>query len=101
MTFNIRAMGMDMTDAIKDYAETKFAGLEKFYDNIIHIEVDLGLDTHHHLKGDIYKCITMVQVPNHVFRVEKDEKNLYKAIDKVKDHLREEMIAWKEKVRGR
>jgi ribosome-associated translation inhibitor RaiA len=43
----------------------------------------------------------MVQVPNHVFRVEKDEKNLYKAIDKVKDHLREEMIAWKEKVRGR
>lgn len=100
MTFNIRAFGMDMTDAINAYAEEKLTGLEKFYDNIIHIECDLGLDTRHHLKGDIYKCTASVQVPNHVFRVEKQEKNLYKAIDKVKDHLREEITAWKEKVRG-
>lgn len=99
MTFNIRAIGMDMSSAISRYAEEKLSGLEKYVGNILHIEVDLGLDTRHHNKGEIYKCVGMVQVPNHVFRVEKQEKNLYKAIDKVRDHLREEMTAWKEKKR--
>jgi len=99
MTTSIRAFGMDMTDAINDYVEDKLMSLDKFYDNIIHIECDLGLDTRHHNKGEIYKCTASVQVPNHIFRVEKEEKNLYKAIDKVRDHLREEITAWKEKNR--
>jgi putative sigma-54 modulation protein len=99
MTINIHAAGMDLTDAIKDYAEEKISSLEKYYDNIIHIEVDLGLDSHHHNKGEIYSCAATIEVPSKVFRVEKEEKNLYKAIDKVRDHLREEMTAWKEKVR--
>jgi len=99
MTFNIRAMGMELTPAINQYAEEKLSGLEKYLDNILHIEVDLGLDTHHHNKGEIYKCVGMVEVPGNMFRVEKSEKDLYKAIDKVRDHLREEMTAWKEKKR--
>lgn len=99
MTINIRAMGMDLTDAIKQYAEEKMSTLEKYYDNILHIEIDLGLETHHHNKGEIYRCSTMVEVPNRVFKVEKTEKNLYKSIDKVRDHLREEITAWKEKLR--
>jgi putative sigma-54 modulation protein len=99
MTINIRAMGMELTDAIKQYAEDKFTTLEKYYDKIIHTDVDLGLETHHHNKGEIYSCSTIVEVPNKTFKVEKQEKNLYKAIDKVKDHLREEITAWKEKQR--
>jgi len=99
MTFNIRAVGMDLTPAINQYAEEKLSSLEKYLDNILHIEVDLGLDTHHHNKGEIYKCVAMVEVPGTMFRVEKSEKDLYKAIDKVRDHLREEMTAWKEKKR--
>jgi len=90
---------MELTDAIKQYVEDKLTSLEKYYDNITHIEVDLGLETHHHNKGEIYNCAVTVEVPNKVFRVEKTEKNLYKAIDKVRDHLREEMTAWKEKMR--
>ncbi|MBD3281120.1 ribosome-associated translation inhibitor RaiA [Candidatus Uhrbacteria bacterium] len=99
MTINIRAKNMDLTDAIRQYAEDKFTSLDKFYDNILHIEVDLGLDTNHHNKGEIYSCTTMVDVPNKLFRVTKQEKDLYKAIDKVRDHLREEITSWKEKNR--
>lgn len=99
MTINIRAMGMELTEAIKQYAEEKFSTLEKYYDNIIHTDVDLGLETHHHNKGEIYSCSTLVEVPNKIFKVEKQEKNLYKSIDKVRDHLREEITAWKEKQR--
>jgi ribosomal subunit interface protein len=99
MTINIRAMGMELTDAIKKYVEEKFEGLEKYYDNIMLVEINLGLETHHHNKGEIYSCSATVDVPNKVFKVEKTEKNLYKSIDKVRDHLREEITAWKEKLR--
>ncbi|MFZ6015221.1 MAG: ribosome hibernation-promoting factor, HPF/YfiA family [Patescibacteria group bacterium] len=99
MTINIRAKNMDLTEAIRQYSEEKFTTLDKFFDNILHIEVDLGLDTNHHNKGEIYSCTTMVDVPGNLFRVSKQEKDLYKAIDKVRDHLREEITAWKEKNR--
>ncbi|MFA6099581.1 MAG: ribosome-associated translation inhibitor RaiA [Patescibacteria group bacterium] len=99
MNINIRAMGMDLTEAIKQYVEEKFETLEKYYDNILIIEISLGLENHHHNKGEIYSCSATVNVPNKVFKVEKTEKSLYKAIDKVKDHLREEITAWKEKQR--
>ena len=99
MTINIRAKNMELTDAIRDYTEEKLSSLEKFYNNILHTEVDLGLDSNHHNSGEIFMCIAVVEVPGKVFRVEKTEKNLYKAIDKVKDHLKEEIIAWKEKNR--
>lgn len=90
---------MDLTDAIRQYAEEKYGSLDKFFDNILHIEVDLGLDTNHHNKGEIYSCTAMIDVPGKLFRVTKQEKDLYKAIDKVRDHLREEITAWKEKNR--
>jgi putative sigma-54 modulation protein len=99
MTVNIRAKNMDLTDAIRQYAEDKYTTLDKFFDNILHIEVDLGLDTKHHNKGEIFSCTVMVDVPGKLFRVTKQEKDLYKAIDKVRDHLREEITAWKEKNR--
>lgn len=99
MTINIRAKNMDLTDAIRQYAEEKLTSLDKFYDNILHIEVDLGLDTTHHNKGKIYTCTAMVDIPNNLVRVTKEEKDLYKAIDKVRDHLREEITAYKEKLR--
>ena len=95
----MRAKNMEMTDAIRAYTEEKLMSLDKFYDNILHIEVELGLDTTHHNSGDIYNCTAIVDVPNHLFRVSKEEKDLYKAIDKVRDHLREEITAWKEKNR--
>ena len=99
MTFHIRAMGMEPTPAIQSYVEEKLTGLEKFYDGIIHIEVDLGKDTNHHNKGDIFTCIAMVQVPGDMLRVEKTEEDLYKAIDKVRDHLREMLVERKERMR--
>lgn len=91
---------MDLTDAIRQYAEEKLSDLEKFHDNIIHIEVDLGRNTNHHQKGDVFFCTVMVDVPQHQFRVEKSEEELYKAIDKVRNHLQQEIIRWKERQQG-
>jgi putative sigma-54 modulation protein len=99
MNINIRAEGIELTDAIRQYVEEKFGMLEKFDSHILQIDVDLAMDTHHHQKGDIYSCSANVQVPGDVLRVERNEDDLYKAIDKVKDHLRQLLTERKEKLR--
>ncbi len=88
MTINIRARGVDMTPAIKEYVEEKMQALEKYAD-VAHMDVEVGMSSHRHNKGDVFECKVVVEVGSDVLRVEKEEEDLYKAIDKVKDHLRE------------
>lgn len=99
MTINIRASGMELTPAIRQYVEEKFGMLEKYAQNILQIDIDLGLDTHHHQKGAIFFCTAKIDIPKDMLTVEKHEEDLYKAIDKVKDHLQESLIERKERVR--
>ena len=68
-----------------------------FFDNIIHIDADVGMRSTHHNKGKIYYAEVNVQIPGKLVRVEKDAEDLYKAIDKVKDHMKVEL----EKVKGK
>jgi len=99
MTINLRAEGIELTDAIRQYVEEKFNMLEKYESRIVQIDVDLAMDSNHHQKGEIYSCSANVSVPGDMLRVEKREEDLYKAIDKVKDHLREILTERKEKLR--
>lgn len=94
----VQATGMEMTDAIRQYAEDKVASLEKFYQGITKVEVDVGLRSHHHNKGKNYYAEMNLHVPHHpLVRVVKDAEDLYKAIDKVRDHLKVEL----EKLKGK
>jgi len=99
MTLNIRAMGMELTDAIRQYVEEKFNSLEKYSDKIVRIDVDLGKASNHHQKGDVFTCAAIVQIPGDVLKIEKTEEDLYKAVDKVKDHYREALVQLKERQR--
>lgn len=99
MTINIRALGIELTPAIRQYVEDKMQMLEKYDQQIILADVDLGMETHHHLKGKIFNCKVTLEVPGDVLKIEKQEEDLYKAIDKVKDHLREMLTERKEKIR--
>jgi putative sigma-54 modulation protein len=49
-------------------------------------------------KGDIFRAEVNLEVPNEILRVEKTESDLYKAIDKVKDHLELIIKKYKEKL---
>ncbi len=89
MVINIRAVGMELTPAIRQYIEEKFASLEKFANDIMQVDVDLGKLTNHHNKGKIMNCAAVLQLKGSVIKIERTAEELYKAIDKVKDHLRE------------
>lgn len=97
MTINIRAVGMELTPAIRQYVEEKFGSLDKFAPKAMQIDVSVGKESDHHNKGDVFVCIANMEMPGDLLRVERNAKSLYKAIDKVKDHLRETLAQRKEK----
>lgn len=87
----ITGRGIELTDAIKDYAEKKISGLDKFYGQIIRAVVTVGLETHHHQKGDIFFCECKLEIPGNDLFASKTENTLYRAIDKVHSDLENEL----------
>jgi len=99
MQVTITGKSIELTEAIKDYAEKKIDSLDKFYDNILRAEVVVGLETRHHLKGKNFVCECKLVVPGKDLFATKEEANLYKAIDKVRDYLESELKKYKVKER--
>lgn len=98
MTINIRALNMELTEAIRQYAEEKFQSLEKYEPTIMHVDMQIGKETNHHHKGDIFTCSATLEVSGDVLKIERSEDDLYSAIDKVKDHFRETLAQRKERM---
>ncbi|MBU0637145.1 MAG: ribosome-associated translation inhibitor RaiA [Patescibacteria group bacterium] len=96
---NIKATNIELTDETKDYIQQKVNMLEKFLGKIqiLNVNFEVELTTHHHLKGQIYRAEMNLEVPGELLRVEKTEKNLFKAIDKVKDHMAVVIKKYKDK----
>lgn len=91
MKIQITGKGIELTEAIKAYVDKKIGGLEKFYDKILKADVKVGKETDHHLKGQIFIAECKLDVPGVDLFASKNEKNLYKAIDKVRDYLEGEI----------
>lgn len=89
MQINIKATKIDLTDAVKSYVQEKVDMLEKYLGDTraVNCDMEVGLISNHHNKGEIFRAELNLQLPGEVLRVEKTEPDLYKAIDKVKDHM--------------
>jgi ribosomal subunit interface protein len=101
MKINVQATGVDLTEALKRHATEKIESLEKFFDGIVMVNVDMGMKSQHHQKGKIFFAEANVHLPGKMVRVVKEANDLYKAVDKVKDHLKVELKKAKEKMRDK
>lgn len=103
MDIKIKATRFELTDAIRDYCQMKMDMLDKYLGDVqvtnCDVELDMAVGGQH--KGEIFRAEVNLTVPKEVLRVEKTEVDLYKAIDKVKDHLAEAIKKYKEKLAGR
>lgn len=99
MRINIKATKIKLTPEIKSYVEEKMDMLEKYLGNVqvTNCDVEVGMAVGNQLSGKIYRCEANLSVPGDLLRVEKTEKELFKAIDKVKDHLARSIRRYKEK----
>lgn len=100
MKTTIKSTKLEVTAAIKKYIESKMDMVEKYLGDIKTINCDFEIEKSvggQH-KGEIFRAEVTLQVPRQVLRIEKTEKDLYKAIDKVKDHLELVIKKYKEKL---
>ena len=98
MNININFTGMESTEAIKEYVTEKVESLTTFFEGIESADIDVGMKSHHHLKGNVHYAEFKLQIPGRPsLYVVKESDDLYKAIDKVRDHMKVEL----EKVKGK
>jgi len=100
MKINIKSTKLELTPAIRNYFQEKIDMLEKYLGEIkvINCDVEIEKSVGGQHKGEIFRAEVNLQVPREILRVEKTEKDLYKAIDKVKDHLELIIKKYKEKL---
>lgn len=98
MDISFKATNLELTEALKNYATEKIVSLEKYYAGIVRARVDLERTTKHHHKGGALWCaVANVQAPGHLFRAEAEAEDIYAAIDRLKDELKNELQAAKKK----
>jgi putative sigma-54 modulation protein len=95
----IKATNLEMTDALHDYFVEKIGMLDKYLGDIQVINCDCEIEkaVGGQNKGEIFRAEVNIEVPGELLRVEKTETDMYKAIDKVKDHLELVIKKYKDK----
>lgn len=100
MNIKIKSTRLELTPAIRDYFQAKMDMIEKYLGEVkvLNCDVEISKAVGGQHKGDIFRAEVNLEVPNKLLRVEKTESDLYKAIDKVKDHLELVIKKHKEKM---
>ena len=97
MNLKIKANhGIEMTEALKNYASDKIGQVVSKFDQAIHVEIELEKTNSHHHHGTMYKAAARVSGNSH-FKVESVRDDLYSAIDGLKDKVEYELASVKDK----
>lgn len=96
---NIKSTKIDLTPEIRDYLQKKMDMLDKYLGNIevINCDIEVGMAVGGQKSGEIYRSEVNLDLGRELLRVERTAKELFKAIDKVKDHLARSIKRYKEK----
>jgi len=100
MTINLKGTAITLTPEISNYLHKRLAGIEKFLPDQADasiIDVELGRTTKHHQAGDIFRAEINVHIGNRTFRAVSEMKDLYSAIDGMKDQVARELASFKGK----
>lgn len=99
---NVRATGIELTPATRDYIDKKIEALRKFVeedDTSASIDVEIGKTTEHHKLGNVFRAEFNFMHGGKMFRAAAEEEDLHAAIDIVKDELAEQLRSDKERKR--
>lgn len=96
----LHARNIELTEAIQTYIEEKFLSLSKYMQALEPVDkcdIEIGRLNEHHLKGKVYFAEITMQIPGDLIRIEVVAEDLYAAIDKAKDELKEKLLKIKER----
>lgn len=99
MQITITGRKIDLTPAIEEYINKKINGLDKFYNQIIRAHVVVGVESKHHLKGQIFLAECKLEIPGNDIFISKTKEDLYAAVDELREQLERELKKHKVKER--
>lgn len=96
----VRGHQLGMTEALKEYAEKKLSKIEKFFDNIQKVQVELD---YRPTKSEDKRNVAQVTlwVAGSIIRGEIASNDMYASIDKVFEKLEKQVVKHKEKLKIR
>lgn len=99
MNINIKSTKIKLIPEIKDYIQKKMDTLDKYLGSmkVMQARFEVEKTTEHHQKGEIFRAELNLSLPGKLLRVEKTEKEILKAVDKVRDHMEVIIKRFKEK----
>ena len=94
MQINLSGHHVDISEALRNYVESKFIRLQRHFDQITHTDVLLIVE------NSIQKSEAKIQVSGAEIFAAAESENMYVAIDLMIDKLDRQLIKFKEKTRG-
>ena len=97
--YKLTGRNLEVTDAMRSYAEDKLEKLERFSDQIVDAKVVMSYD--HSATSDPAKVEVQLNVPHGIVRAEESGQDTYAAVDKVVDKLERQLKRFKGKLLAR
>lgn len=103
MKIDILTKNVEMTSAIRSYAEKKIGSLALFVkrfekDGEVEIFLEVARTTKHHKHGEVFYAEATLNLSGKTIRAEKYNINLYDAINGLKQMLKNDIIKYKSKL---
>jgi putative sigma-54 modulation protein len=96
MQITVRAHHVDITEALKDYAQTKLGKLDKFCSTLISIDVNLKFEKTSAEDGQ--QCVEVkLNLPGQVLHASAQTHDMYASIDDAHDKCEKQLTKYKEK----
>jgi len=96
MKINIKVTNAALAPESYEIINEKIGSLAKYFDNIISADVEIGINSLHHNKGNIYKAVVNLAVPKKILRASAETHDITKSMNEVKNKLKVELIKYKE-----
>jgi putative sigma-54 modulation protein len=99
MNINIKTTGISLTAAISDYTDKRLSSVSKLLggDPSFICDLELAKTTAHHQKGDIFRAEIHIVGKGKDLYASAEDKDLYTAIDAMRDEILRELKASKGK----
>ena len=95
MKIGVEARHMDVTDAMRQYVESKVARLPRFYDGILSIDTKLDVEAD--------QAVVEIHIKarhKHTFVARHRDENLYACVDQCVDKITQQIRRHKDRLRG-
>jgi putative sigma-54 modulation protein len=94
MRLSVKGRNLEVTDALRVYAEEKVQRLTKYLEHIVTANVVLAVEKHRHIAE------VTLRVRDLTIRAEESTEDLYSSIDLVAEKLERQILRYKERIVG-